>query len=542
MPKPGHPAHSRETGQAIILIAFSFIGLLAFVGIVVDLGRYLVAQAQLRRAVDAAALAGAAQFRVQGFSDEAAVYDKVNRAARSVLSISGIPTETLDCPTCTIVDTRYTRPADPLFDTNPPTKKVRVRINDVVQLIFLRLVGWGSVGVSAESITEAAAVDVALVLDVSDSMSSSACAIGDYPCDYDCSQSNTCEPLQTVKSSALAFLDYLSPGYDRVTVVPFALQAGWCINPGDSPSTWNCPSAYDPGSNPNGKYLALPTDAAKFASNLGDARAFISGLKLAIPWWAYNGPPPENTPTYPIPACPGYEDAPPPGPSPTDWDPRQCTNTNFGGGIRAAAQELLKEFDPAFPGGNPDHPSKERLRVIVLLTDGVVNASGLGAEGPTYGTLTQQGWCPQYTWTPPGSLNPFCRAMNYPALIEASRHISTSIDFDSVDYTLDYADFAMLEAPIGNSIVVFTIGLGNEVINAQRGDPLTGAKLLRYIAAGGDDADALTDLCMDNGNRSTGTPLPYDQSCGNYYYAPDAGELVDIFTAIAGRIFTRISQ
>jgi hypothetical protein len=46
---------------------------------------------------------------------------------------------------------------------------------------------------------------------------------------------------------------------------------------------------------------------------------------------------------------------------------------------------------------------------------------------------------------------------------------------------------------------------------------------------------------MDNGSRS-GNPLPYNQSCGNFYYAPTGNELLNIFKAIAGRIFTRINQ
>ena len=89
------------------------------------------------------------------------------------------------------------------------------------------------------------------------------------------------------------------------------------------------------------------------------------------------------------------------------------------------------------------------------------------------------------------------------------------------------------EAGGGNGIVVFTIGLGDQVINNSRGDPSIGEKLLRYMAAGGDDGDLSSDLCA---GVSTG------QSCGNYYFAPTGNQLIQIFRAIAGRIFTRINN
>ncbi len=56
-------------------------------------------------------------------------------------------------------------------------------------------------------------------------------------------------------------------------------------------------------------------------------------------------------------------------------------------------------------------------------------------------------------------------------------------------------------------------------------------KLLRYIAAIGDDGDPSTDPCA---STSPGN------SCGNYYYSPTGTGLIQVFEAIASRIFTRI--
>lgn len=474
---------TREKGQAIIIIAFVFVGLLAAVGLVVDLGLVLAGQVQLRRAVDSAALAGAAQFRLTASNSEAAVYNNVVHAAKDTLRAHNIPAITID--TNTQVDTGY---SDASMLTNPPTKKVRVRISHDVQLTFLRLVGWESVLVEVESVTEAAAVDVALVLDISDSMANGGCTGGDYLCAYNCDLVPDCEPFQTVKSSALAFLDFLAPNFDRVAVIPFAREIG--LTPG--------------------------VDFVELTTDLNSARTFITALKLGIPEWA-GAPPP-----FPPPSPPLYE-AP-------DWDPRLFTNTNIGGGVRAGTFELLKEFI-----GNPNHPAKERLRVIILLTDGAANASGVGAEGPDYGTPFQLGYCPESTWYDPPSLSngPFCRAASPGLTLATGRHISTSAEYDAIDYALDWADFAMLDEPVGNGIVMFTIGLGPLVVNTSRGQPDIGEQLLRYMAAGGDDADLNTDLCSG---------IPSEVSCGNYYFAPNATELLSIFKQIAGRIFTRINQ
>ena len=53
----------RQRGQALILIALAFIGLASFIGLAVDAGILFTAIGHLRRAVDAAALAAANQFR-----------------------------------------------------------------------------------------------------------------------------------------------------------------------------------------------------------------------------------------------------------------------------------------------------------------------------------------------------------------------------------------------------------------------------------------------------------------------------------------------
>jgi hypothetical protein len=90
----------------------------------------------------------------------------------------------------------------------------------------------------------------------------------------------------------------------------------------------------------------------------------------------------------------------------------------------------------------------------------------------------------------------------------------------------------------GNGVVSFTIGLGEKVVANTVGDPHSGEKLLRYIAAVGDDGDPNTDPCASTPDSTLLTP----QNCGNYYFSPDATGLQPAFDDIAERIFTRITQ
>lgn len=55
-----------ERGQAIILIAFAIVGLVGIVGLMIDGGITLIEYARMKRGLDAASIAAAAQFR-KGF-------------------------------------------------------------------------------------------------------------------------------------------------------------------------------------------------------------------------------------------------------------------------------------------------------------------------------------------------------------------------------------------------------------------------------------------------------------------------------------------
>jgi len=160
-----------QTGQAVVILALGFVALLGFVGIVTDVSVLLVRYSVLSRAVDSAAIAAAGQIR----SDRN--YTQANLAAREMLVFHGLdPTEVM-VDTC---ETTYTLNAlgektdagDEYLcaPENLNRKLVRVGARIMAPTFFLRVLDIGDFELSAVAISETAALDIVLVLDVSESM------------------------------------------------------------------------------------------------------------------------------------------------------------------------------------------------------------------------------------------------------------------------------------------------------------------------------------------------------------------------------------
>ena len=180
-----------QTGQTIVILAFGFIVLLGFVGIVTDVSLMFVRYSTLRRAIDAAAVSAAGQMRraaptddeitranAQGGSDDqkaqraigyayARNITTVNLAARQFIELYGLT------PTTVLVDTCATTPTDVQLEcatSKQPRKLVRVTAQIQSPTVFLRLLGWGTVTLEATAISETAVLDVVMIFDVSESM------------------------------------------------------------------------------------------------------------------------------------------------------------------------------------------------------------------------------------------------------------------------------------------------------------------------------------------------------------------------------------
>jgi hypothetical protein len=567
-----------QTGQAIILLALAMIGLLAFVGLVTDISLLFVRFSQLRRAVDAASIAAAGQIR------ENREYADVALAARQFIRLHGLD------PDRVLVETCVTNPGDPELCTVPPRKLVRVQAQIDSPTTFLRLIGWQTVTLETSAVSETAALDVALVLDTSESMAAPT-SLSEYTAVepsytartecvdnynyYECCNdpgngqisingiitnlsSNVvdndfsdlvCQPFKQVKDAAREFvqrLDFVRG--DRVVFVTFDRGSGPVIP--DNPSG---PGTLPPLITDEG--VAIDTLNKKIGvgvnhpNNTGEfGRCITFGRE--IPWT--------------------YEFIAP------------CPDTNMGGGIASATQALT----------DPLYIRRTAVWVIILLSDGAANATppatdSDGIQVPDVsGTYGRWGYCPWYTFCDPSlpdkdaectevdpsdsgaRSNPFCTD-NDPT----TRHFCmtatgrVAIDapgcdvtrYDANDFTMDMADFAGLvevrEGVVGNFIAMYTIGFGTPAEPI----PALGEATLRYIADAGDNGLIDNDLqqdCRENGLCGDHNPsdlaffgpagpcqnAAYKEDCGQYWYADNPDDLERVFSEIASRLFTRLSR
>lgn len=533
-----NPAQRKlQRGQAMVLIALAFIGLAAFVGLTVDAGILFIQIGHLRRAVDSASLAAANQFR-EGRSD-----NEIERAADEFINLNSLnPADAkifkCDLSNPTVGNTNPYHDIDlcpedlngngwhgppnggggvPADALEVPRKYVRVTATMPVDFAFLPIIGWGSIDIQANAVSEAASVDIVLAIDTSESMSYDAdchdgddddgdgviddCApsqylwpgapgpnpdpLWDLPDDYYrdpdiCNDLNTtapgvqggCHPFEEVRDAALALVNRLYFPYDRMAVISFDQNALAQLN--------------------------LSSDASSIISSIGNLTVF----KLA--------------------SCAGF----PP-------DPSLCTSTNIADGLQVGGSQFgsfLRE---------------EAVLIFILLSDGSANtATDIGSPPPHTRVCPSPLGPGQPTW-----VQPFCKDEDFEIGLG-------QWGYDAEDAAVDQGYF--VGCPEANSFdpsqtsctaagqgaVIFTIGLGDDMVNNTKCDdgpggaysaggcePDQGEKLLRFIAAVGDDGDPSTDPCS-----STGTGV----SCGNYYFAPQGASLLQVFEAIASRIFTRI--
>jgi len=496
----------KQRGQALILIALAFVGLAAFIGLAVDAGILFIQIGHLRRGVDAAALSAANQFR------EGRTIAQLEAAALQVLELNGLDPTSVGVA----VETCDTTPGDPELCYTPPRKLVRVTGTVTAYFAFLPIIGFDSTPLAADTISEAASIDIVLAIDTSESEAYDASCtnttddddwaeinlpgglgsadgvdddgcgpnpvVGGFADDYmrdpdNCNGPKQCRPFRDVQDAAVSLVTRLLPPYDRMAIITFDLNAVAQMN--------------------------LNHQAAMALSSA----AYITALQTQI----------MALDVYKFPGCAGY----PPSPA-------GCTSTNTAGGLLQAGNQF-----GAFK-------REEAVWIVILLSDGGANAA--------------QDSVPN--WICPGGpgvgnwVEPFCRDAD-----AGSRHNSASADYDPEDAARDMADFvgcldstsathpgscAALAPSYGQGAVIFSIGLGELVTSNTSCDPFWGScdadageQLMRYAAAVGDDGDPTTDLCAAAG---------VGVDCGNYYYSPTGSGLLEVFEAIASRIFTRITH
>lgn len=176
---PRRSPTARERGQALVLIALAFIGLAGFIGLAVDSGILFTQIGHLRRAVDSAALAAANQFR------EGRSVAELTAAATQFINLNSVSTGTAQVFICEepFGPGPYSSAHDPslcpaLGSGDPYRKFVRVEGEVVVNFAFMPILGIYSFPIQASAVSEAASIDVVLVLDTSSSMSFDLCRDG----------------------------------------------------------------------------------------------------------------------------------------------------------------------------------------------------------------------------------------------------------------------------------------------------------------------------------------------------------------------------
>ncbi len=167
-----------RNGQSIILIAFAFIALIAFVGIATDVALLFVRYSALRRAVDAAAIAAAGQVR------ENATFLTLHAVAEQYMQMHGIQASSVKIETCETEIYDWLQIPANVGKTNAdamtaliagnselcktsPEKLVRVTGQIDSPTVFLSILGWHTVTLQTSSISQTAVLDVAIVLDTS---------------------------------------------------------------------------------------------------------------------------------------------------------------------------------------------------------------------------------------------------------------------------------------------------------------------------------------------------------------------------------------
>lgn len=505
----GQKNERRERGQILVIVALSVIALTAIVGLAIDTGLVYLNHGKLRRAVDAAALAASAQFR-EGYS----IAD-LQKAAQEFLVLNGINDPTAIVEVCDPAN------PDPAVCTTPPRKLVRVHATSVVNLAFMRVLGIRTTTIQATAVSEAASMDVVLVIDASESMAYDAPPEYENPNHYlrdpsQCNPAHKCHPFEEVKTAAKAFVNELYMPYDRVSVVTFDNSAKVDFSFADFDST--------PNATKRAAVLAAIDNLEVVNPDICDRTANQPDTGPCRDYQRYE----DNDPTYgnnngiadePIidengdgigDIFTGFDCLP------YHWgNPDTCGTTAIGKGLQFASNEF----------SNKDTFREEALWVVILLTDGAAN-------GPSI-------YCPHTTWT-----QPFCRNL------QLSRHCSDPGDtactskgwvyaedsngvslYDTDDYAHDKLD-ALGEQ---QDVLIFTIGLGDlvrtSVPRAKKSDPTVKCSEDPYDPV--DDCYGAGELLLQYGA---------DVGRGKYYFAPTGNQLNAIFLDIAQYLATRLTQ
>jgi hypothetical protein len=583
-----------EKGQAWVIMAVAVTVLIIFLGFAIDTAILFSNYTKLKRAVDAASVAAANEYkRKNGATTSAQIIVNMTEAADEILNMhemdmsqvnltvymcdlddNGIRDASLQA---TVPDFYNKCPDTP---TQLPRKLVWIQASENAPTYFLHLIGLNSIPITTNSISEAAPIDLVLVMDTSESMG--VLTPGYVPDDFDpitCNaatvNANKCHPLFEAKEAAKALVATLYDGYDRVAIVTFDQMAVTRLVLTDNMTTVNnaidgiplhddapgrklftswyndgIPGLYNPV-NPedrNGDGLDADNSVACNWAGLGTGDRWNAGAPCDDPTkldafdWNQNN----TLDASDVTASNNWIAEArhnPLGLSPAP--PMSVISTCTGCGIRVGTSNLV------------NNGRSNAVWVMVVLSDGVANLTDTPQTFPVSGnagipSAYPNGFCGgsinNALWnnacikqdttrycinpTPIGATPAVPAGGNCPptpmAVFVGSSPVSPP--YTPEDYARDMVDRAALMRSTnsnersGNDMAIYSIGFGNAAI--------AGEPLLRYMAAVGDDGQREPDPCVST---------PSQTSCGQYYFAANSQQLLPIFEDIASRIYTKIS-
>jgi len=532
----------QQKGQILVMLGLLFIGLVAIVGLAIDLGLMFVAYSRLNRAVDAAALAATGEYKRN------IVVADMKAAAMQMLRLNEVNTANV---TSIDIDTCKTKPGDlelcPQALTDPARKLVRVTVSQRVPLYFLSVVGIRDVGITAKAISEAASLDVVLVVDHSTSMTENAPYLTTGRDPKICNEADPfgtstttpaydgtytggpdglpgeCHPFEEVKWAATSFSGYLNYEYDRLGIVVTDRLA----HVGETIGTVTF-SGFPLIGN-------VQDDPGTINNEIQDAsNEVIDGIK-AMEVYEGSGLCPYDSSTkgsFPndpnLEPCRMYDndgvtfrqlDCPNTAQPP--YDVSRCTTTNIGGGVALAGATLAGDYGDLAPY-LPPNPKvrKEAVWVVIVLSDGNANAG-----------YSPDAICPTYTWL----RGPKCRDKD-----PYTRHDSSDINlYDPDDYARDMADIVA-----GNSVFIFSIGLGKK-LNIRDDGTDAGGNCIPFTV----DPDSSPMNCSPGqellGYLAVGAAKEVGMStfAGTYYNVGDnADQLERVFLDIYNKLTTKLTK
>jgi Flp pilus assembly protein TadG len=590
-----------ERGQAFVILALTFLALLAFVGLAIDVGQLYVTYTHLKRAVDAAAVAAANNIKSASASPEERK-TRITEAARDMLTLNRITdVSTLEVYVCTDTDKpqAFADLCPDVAHGEAPRKLAWVQAVETSPVYFLSLFGIQAIPFQTDAVGEAATVDLVLVFDTSESMASDTdcsddgvCTPGYNPNDFNpatCNAGDNCYPMRQAKDAARGLIANFFDGYDQIAIVHYDYKAeviqpltstltevGNKINQvhvHDDPPSAKLIWYKDVDQNPNidvpDKWNSVtdpinpifPDDRdgdgqdADPGAECVDEIDYRTGAPGKDMWDDNTGLPCDDDDTLDAFDWNNNGDYTDDNVDniPGSFEDTSLLSTCIGCGMRVATNVLKA-------GGRP-----QSIWVIVFLTDGYANLSDRYDPTDDNGIpdTVVYGFCSRDStdgsnWTSycidkhlPESdpiSDRYCIDEEADQCPDVSTHTEVADHHYSVeDYARDMTDSAALlystnpDEPSGEDIIIYAIGLGSVVTYENRGWPL-----LRYMGNIGDDGSRANDQCLTNPTQPFDPATnPYKNptdNCGNYYFSPSGGYLDRVFESIAGRIFTKISR